>query len=223
VQAPTRAELATMIDHTLLVPEATAGDVVALCLEAAELGVHAVCISPNLVDVATATLAGTSIATATVVGFPSGAHRSATKAAEAGLAVEEGATELDMVIDLRRAMAGSWAAVAADIEEVRKAAPRPTLLKVIIEAAVLGPERIALACGAAEQAGADYAKTSTGFHPAGGASLDAVRQMATALGGRVGVKASGGIRTTEQALALVAAGATRLGLSRSRQILEGLG
>ena len=217
----TRAELAAMIDHTLLAPEATTDDVRALCEEAVELGVHAVCVSPNLVAVAAGALEGTSVATAAVVGFPSGAHRSAVKRAEASGAVADGADELDMVIDLGRAIGGDWAAVGEDVAAVRAAAPAPTLLKVIIESAVLGGDRIAAACRACEAASADYVKTSTGFHPAGGASVEAVAEMAVTVP-RLGVKASGGIRSAEQALAMVGAGATRLGLSRSRQILDDL-
>lgn len=221
--APTRAQVAAMIDHTLLAPEATDADVVALCQEAADLGVHSVCVSPTKVSAAAKALAGTPVVIASVIGFPSGAHPSTVKAAEAVAAVADGAAELDMVIDLGAAMAGDWSAVGADVAAVRKAAPRPTLLKVIIESAVLGPDRIAAACAACEDAGADFVKTSTGFHPAGGASEAAVRAMSAAVGGRLGVKAAGGIRTSEQALAMVAAGATRLGLSHSRQILEGIG
>jgi deoxyribose-phosphate aldolase len=219
---PTRAQVAAMIDHTLLAPEATDAEVAALCEEAADLGVHAVCVSPTRVATAVAALVGTSVAVASVIGFPSGAHVSAAKAAEAAAAVAHGAAELDMVIDLGAAMAGDWSAVTADVAAVRAAGPRPALLKVIIEAAVLGPDRLTAACAACEEAGADFVKTSTGFHPAGGATEAAVRAMSAAVGGRLGVKAAGGIRTSEQALAMVAAGATRLGLSHSRQILEGI-
>lgn len=215
-----RATLARMIDHTLLRPEATAAEVRALCAEATELGVAAVCISPSQLPLPCPL--GADIAVAAVIGFPSGAHRSEVKAREAELAVVAGATEIDMVIDLGRARAGNWAAVQADIAAVRAAAPRPVLLKAILESAALSADELVAACGAAEQAGADYVKTSTGFHPAGGATVAAVALMAATVGDRLGVKASGGIRDAITALAMVDAGATRLGCSATRAILDGV-
>lgn len=216
-----RAELALIIDHTLLAPETTPGQIAMFCGEATDLGVGAVCVPPARLPLPAGAL-GAGVAVATVVGFPSGAHRSAAKAAEAVQAVNDGATELDMVIDLGLAASGMWAAVEADIAAVRNAAPG-IVLKVIIESAMLGTrERIIAACRAAESAGADFVKTSTGFHPSGGASVDAVSAMAATVGDRLGVKASGGIRDTATALRMVDAGATRLGCSASRQILEGL-
>lgn len=211
-----------MIDHTLLKPEATAAQVRALVDEANELGVLAVCVSPSMLP-----LRAPGLVTATVVGFPSGAHHSLVKAAEARLAVDCGAQEVDMVIDLAAAVSGDYGAVLADILAVREAVPTPTVLKVIIESAALaasprGDEAIVECCRAAEQAGADFVKTSTGFHPAGGAGTAAVSLMARTVGGRLGVKASGGIRTADFALELVAAGATRLGLSGTRAVLDGL-
>lgn len=217
----TRAELAQMIDHTLLAPEATDEDVNRLCAEANELGVHAVCISPSRLPLTPGVL-DPSIAVAAVAGFPSGAHLASVKAAEAAAAVTAGATEVDMVIDLGLAMDDRWKPVTAEIAAVRAAVGSAVLLKVIIEAAVIGPSRIAPACSAAESGGADYVKTSTGFHPAGGATVAAVSAMAAAVGGRLGVKASGGIRTTEKALEMIDAGATRIGASHSAAILEGL-
>ncbi|NLD76069.1 MAG: deoxyribose-phosphate aldolase [Acidimicrobiales bacterium] len=216
-----RRELARMIDHTLLAPAATADDVVSLCAEASELGVAAVCVSPARLPLAPGALAQ-GIAVCTVVGFPSGAHRSPIKAAEAARAVVDGADEVDMVIDLGAATAGRWTVVEADIAAVRAAVPADRLLKVIIESAALSTSAIVSACEAAENAGADYVKTSTGFHPAGGASVEAVSTMAQVVGDRLGVKASGGIRTAATALAMVEAGATRLGCSASRAILDGL-
>lgn len=220
---PTRAQLAARIDHTLLKPEATPDDVVALVAEAAELGVYAVCVSPSMVPVAVA--AGRGVRIAAVAGFPSGKHVSAVKAHEAAEAVAAGAGEIDMVIDVGAALAGDVVAVRSDIEAVRVAAPA-AVLKVIVESAVLlsGPDGRTLAdvCRAAEDAGADFVKTSTGFHPAGGASVRAVALMAEAIGGRLGVKASGGIRTAADALAMLDAGATRLGLSGTRAVLDGL-
>ncbi len=223
---PTRAQLAALIDHTLLKPEATRADVAALVAEAAELGVYAVCVSPSMVPAAVdAMAAGAAMPVAAVAGFPSGKHVSAVKAHEAAHAVACGAGEIDMVIDIGAALAGELGAVRSDIEAVRAAAPR-AVLKVIVESAVLlglaDGRRLADVCRAAEDAGADFVKTSTGFHPAGGASVAAVALMAEAVGGRLGVKASGGIRTAADALAMVEAGATRLGLSASRAVLDGL-
>jgi deoxyribose-phosphate aldolase len=156
-----------------------------------------------------------------VCGFPSGQHASTVKAAEAADSAAKGADEVDMVINIGLAVAGDFAALEADIRAVREAAPAPVVLKVIIESAALTDEQIVGACEAAERAGADFVKTSTGFHPAGGATTHAVELMRVTVGDRLGVKASGGIRTREAAEEMVAAGANRLGLSSSRAILEG--
>ena len=224
----TRGEVAGLVDHTLLKPEATDADVDALVAEAAELGVLAVCVSPSMVSVAHKA-AGShpeGLVIATVAGFPSGKHLPVIKAQEAAAAVESGATEVDMVIDVGAAVAGDFAAVAADIATVRAAVPG-VLLKVIVESAALlsvaGERALIQACRTAEDCGADFVKTSTGFHPAGGASVTAVEIMAATVGGRLGVKASGGIRTAEAAVAMLDAGATRLGLSGTRAVLDGLG
>ncbi|WP_459548231.1 deoxyribose-phosphate aldolase [Nocardia sp. X0981] len=212
----TRSEVAAMIDHTLLAPEATGADVTALVAEARELGVYAICVSPAVLPVR-----APGVVVATVAGFPSGKHHSLVKGAEARLAVDQGAAEVDMVIDIGAAVAGDFAAVLADIVVVREAISDRAVLKVIIESAALSDEAIVEVCRTAERAGADFVKTSTGFHPAGGASAHAVRLMADTVGGRLGIKASGGIRTAEAAAELIAAGATRLGLSRSRAVLDG--
>jgi deoxyribose-phosphate aldolase len=217
----TRAELARMIDHTLLAPEATDDDVARLAREASVLGVGAICVSPSRLPLAPGVLAP-GVAVAAVAGFPSGAHLAAVKAAEAAGAVAAGAAEIDMVIDLGAALAGEWKRVTAEIAAVRAAIGPAVLLKVIIESAAIGPMRIAPACQAAEAAGADFVKTSTGFHRAGGATVEAVAAMAAAVGGRLGVKASGGIRTADDALAMLAAGATRIGASASASILDGV-
>ena len=221
---PTRAQLAALVDHTLLKPEATDADVAALVGEAAELGVYAVCVSASMVPVAVG--AGGGLRVAAVAGFPSGKHVPAVKAHEAAQAVASGAGEIDMVIDVGAALAGAVDAVRSDIEAVRAAVPG-AVLKVIVESAVLlgradGRTLVAV-CRAAEDAGADFVKTSTGFHPAGGASVRAVTLMAETVGGRLGVKASGGIRTAADAVAMLDAGATRLGLSGTRAVLDGLG
>jgi deoxyribose-phosphate aldolase len=217
----TRSALARMIDHTLLAPEATDDDVARLAEEAGRLGVGAICVSPSRLPIRPGPLAP-GIAVAAVAGFPSGAHPAAVKAAEAAASVAAGATEVDMVIDLGAALAGRWTLVTAEIAAVRAAVGPSVLLKVIIESAVIGPERIAPACQAAEAGGADFVKTSTGFHKAGGATVAAVAAMASAVGGRLGVKASGGIRTADEALAMIAAGATRIGASATAAILDGL-
>jgi len=212
-----------MVDHTLLKPEATRADVAALVTEAADLGVYAVCVSPSMVPVAIEA-AGGGVRVATVAGFPSGKHVSAVKAQEAAQAVASGASEVDMVIDVGAALAGELDSVRSDIEAVRSAVAG-AVLKVIVESAVLlgDDERTLVAvCRAAAAAGADFVKTSTGFHPAGGASVRAVALMAETVGGRLGVKASGGIRTAADAVAMLNAGATRLGLSGTRAVLDGL-
>ena len=210
-----------MIDHTLLSPEATEDDVRRHCAEALELGVFAVCVNPTMVEIAAGELAGGIVAVAAVVGFPSGAHAPAVKAAEAELAWSEGARELDMVMNLAHGLVGAWERVVAEIEAVRATAPEATL-KIIIETGILDAGTIVKACRAAEMGGADFVKTSTGFHPSGGATAQAVHLMAQTVEGRLGVKASGGIRTAEQALALVQAGATRLGMSKTADALAAL-
>lgn len=219
---PTRSQLAALVDHTLLKPEATPADVAALVAEGAELGVYAVCVSPTLVPAA---VRAGGVRVAAVAGFPSGKHLGAVKAQEAVAALDAGATEIDMVIDVGAALTGDFDAVRADIATVRAAAV-DAVLKVIVESAVLlgsaDEGALTAVCRAAEDAGADFVKTSTGFHPAGGATVRAVEVMSAAVGGRLGVKASGGIRTAADAIALLDAGATRLGLSGTRAVLDGL-
>jgi deoxyribose-phosphate aldolase len=214
----TRTQLAGRIDHTLLKPEATDEHVAALCAEAEELAVYAVCVSPSRLPLRP--LHGVGVCT--VVGFPSGAHATAAKVAETQQAVRDGAQEIDMVVDLGRVKAGDFDAVEADVAAVVGASGVDALVKVIVESAALTRAELVEACRASERGGAQYVKTSTGFHPAGGASVEAVRVMAETVGGRLGVKASGGIRDTATALAMLEAGATRLGLSGSRAVLHGL-
>lgn len=214
---PTPADIAKLIDHTLLKPEATHADVEALILEAAELGTYSVCVSPSMLPVN----APAELKIAVVCGFPSGKHISSIKAAEASAAVAAGADEVDMVIDVGAAKEKRFTDVEADVAAVRAAVPAPTVLKVIIESAALDDDEIVGVCQAAVRAGADFVKTSTGFHPAGGASVHAVELMRQTVGLDVGVKASGGVRTLEQAEQMIAAGATRLGVSGSRALLAG--
>jgi deoxyribose-phosphate aldolase len=216
----TRSELARMVDHTLLKPEATAAQVAALCAEATELGVHAVCISPSFLPLATGLL-GPGTAVCTVVGFPSGKHHAAIKAAEAARAVAEGADEVDMVVDVGAIRAGSWRVTERELRAVREVT-EGKVLKVILETAALRDDEIVRASVTCKEAGVDFVKTSTGFHPSGGASTHAVSLMATTVGATMGVKASGGIRTAGAALAMITAGATRLGLSATREVLDGL-
>jgi deoxyribose-phosphate aldolase len=214
-----RRELAAMIDHTLLKPEATADGVLALCDQARELHVCAVCISPTMARLAIRQLRDSPVKVAAVIGFPSGAHRTEVKATEATQAAGDGVDEADMVIDLGLALAGDWNGVGTDIGAVRDVLTGGQILKVILETALLSTAQIVAACQAAEDAGADFVKTSTGFHPAGGATVQAVAIMAGAVGGRLGVKAAGGIRDARTALAMIEAGATRLGLSSTAAVL----
>ena len=220
-----RESVAALVDHTLLKPEATEADVVALLQEAEELEVFAVCVSPTMVATAKS-FQRSEYEIASVVGFPSGKHLSAIKAEEARLAVSAGADEIDMVIDVGSALEGDFDAVRSDIATVFDAIPSYTVLKVIVESAALialgGEQRLVDVCRIAEDAGAGFVKTSTGFHPSGGASVRAVELMANTVGDRLGVKASGGIRTAEDAIAMLNAGATRLGLSGTRAVLDGL-
>ncbi|OMC02862.1 deoxyribose-phosphate aldolase [Mycobacterium sp. NS-7484] len=216
---PTPTEVAAMIDHTLLKPEATAADVAALIAEAVALGTYSVCVSPSMLPIEVPS--DSDLKVAAVCGFPSGKHTSAVKAAEAAEAVRNGADEIDMVIDIGAAKDGAFDRVEADIAAVRAAVPAPTVLKVIIESAALTDAEIVGVCGAAATAGADFVKTSTGFHPAGGASVHAVDLMyRTVRDSGLAVKASGGVRTLEQARAMIAAGATRLGVSGTRTLLD---
>lgn len=214
---PTRRDVAAIIDHTLLKPEATPQAVAALVADAVEMGTYSVCVSPSQLPVEHPA----SLKVAAVCGFPSGAHDPTVKAAEAELAVRNGADEIDMVINLSSALTGRYDQTEAEVASVRRAVP-DAVLKVIIESAVLSDEQIVQVCRAAERAGADFVKTSTGFHPAGGATVHAVELMRRTVGDRLGVKASGGIRDAKTALAMIAAGASRLGVSSSKAILAGL-
>ncbi|OHQ77032.1 2-deoxyribose-5-phosphate aldolase [Corynebacterium sp. HMSC073H12] len=212
-----RADVAKMIDHTLLKPEATSDQVKALIDEAAKLGTYSICISPSQLPVEVPE----GLHIATVVGFPSGAVKTEVKAAEAARAVADGAEEVDMVINIAFAKEHRFDDLEAEIKTVRDAIPGK-ILKVIIESAALTDEEIIAVCKASESAGADFVKTSTGFHPAGGASAHAVKLMRETVGDRLGVKASGGIRDAAAAEEMIAAGASRLGLSSSAAVLDGL-
>ena len=211
------SELALLIDHTLLAPTATPEQVDALIAEAASLGTFSVCISPSMLPVTVP--AGLKVAT--VCGFPSGKHTPTAKASEAAESVRLGADEVDMVIDVGLAKQARFDLVEQEIAAVRASVPAPLILKVIIESATLTDDEIVGVCTAAVNAGADFVKTSTGFHPTGGATVHAVRLMAHTVAGALGVKASGGVRSHADALAMIEAGATRLGVSGTRAVLSG--
>jgi deoxyribose-phosphate aldolase len=216
-----RAALAAAIDHTLLRATATAAQIEALCREAHEHGFFSVCVQPCRVALARRTLTTLAASTrvCTVIGFPLGANQAAIKAAEARLAVSEGAHELDVVINIGLLRDGAHTDVVADLTGV-VAAAEGRLVKVILETALLTPEEIDLACRLAVEAGAGFVKTSTGFGP-GGATVAAVERMRRAVGPHIGVKASGGVGDAATARAMLAAGANRLGASASLAILAG--
>jgi deoxyribose-phosphate aldolase len=216
----TPAELASYIDHTLLAPEATGADIQRLCDEAATFGVAAICISPSQLPLGPLQLPA-AIATACVVGFPSGAHHPLIKATEAQQAYEHGADEVDMVINLGNVRSENWTGVRDDIAAVRSVIPNSVILKVIIESAALTDPEIVHCCTIAVEAGAQFVKTSTGFHKAGGATTKAVRLMRQTVGPSIGVKASGGIRSFDDAMMMIEAGATRIGASATAAILAG--
>jgi deoxyribose-phosphate aldolase len=217
----TRAELAAIIDHSVLKPEASADDIRAGAdvVRAWDVGFY--CIQPCWVGLAARLLADTAARVVTVVGFPHGCDRGDVKGRAAALAIADGASEVDMVMNFGALKSGDTSAVAADIEAVIRAAAG-TPVKVILETAVLTDAEKALACRIARDAGAAFVKTSTGFHPAGGASTDDVRKLRAAVGSGFGVKASGGIRTLTDARAMIDAGANRIGTSASAAILAAL-
>lgn len=210
-------ELAALIDHTLLKPEATAAEVQRLCEEARQHGFYSVCVSPHFASLARELLAQSPVKVCAVAGFPSGAHEAAVKAYEAARAVEQGADEIDMVMNVGAAKAGDWRRAGVDIAGVVKSA-KGCPVKVIIETCLLSDEEKIAACKICRDAGADFVKTSTGFSQ-GGATVADVRLLRAAAGAYLGVKASGGIRDYETACKMVEAGANRLGASASVSIL----
>ena len=210
--------IASMIDHTLLKPEATAAQVEKLCAEAAEYHFASVCVNPVYIPLAARLLKGTGVKVCCVVGFPLGAIAPEQKAAEAASCAAMGAEELDMVIHVGAAQAGDWALVQRDIEGVVKAAAGHTV-KVIIETCLLTDEEKVKACEAAKAAGAHFVKTSTGFST-GGATTHDIALMRKTVGPEMGVKASGGIRDYATAMAMIKAGANRIGASAGIAIVE---
>lgn len=217
---PSKAEIARTIDHTLLDPRADAAGIEKICREAVDHGFFSVCVNPSYVKLAAKELAGTGVAVCTVVGFPLGATTTSTKAHEAGEAVAQGAGEVDMVINVGALKSGDLQLVEQDIREVVRAAA-PQVVKVIIETCYLTDEEKREACRIAVEAGAGFVKTSTGF-ASGGATLHDIRLMRRTVGDRAGVKASGGIRDIETVLAMLDAGATRIGASSSVKIMAQL-
>ena len=210
-----------IVDHTLLAPTATPDEIEALCRDARDNRFYSVCVSPTYVARAASLVEGSDVQVCTVVGFPSGAHTSAVKAYETRTAVDDGADEIDMVMNLASAKAHDWAAVENDIRAVVEAA-QGRIVKVILETCVLEDDEIVAACTAARAAGADFVKTSTGF-AGGGAATHAVQLMRETVGPDMGVKASGGIRTAADLDAMVAAGATRIGSSAGAALLTAQG
>ncbi|HMN13037.1 MAG TPA: deoxyribose-phosphate aldolase [Bellilinea sp.] len=214
-------KLAGMIDHTLLKPEATREQIVKLCAEAREHEFASVCVNPVWVPLCAAELEGSPVKVCTVVGFPLGANSSVIKAAETMKAIQDGATEIDMVLAVGLLKSGLREDTLFDIRSVTDAAhDRGAIVKVILENCLLTLEEKILACQLCLEAGADFVKTSTGF-AAGGATLEDVYLMRQVVGPDVGVKAAGGIRTYADAVAVVHAGASRLGASAGVKIIEG--
>jgi deoxyribose-phosphate aldolase len=217
-------QLAQKIDHTLLKAEATPDQIDRLCGEALTFNVYAVCVNPDYVRQAVDRLKNSKINVAAVVGFPLGASRTATKVEEARRAIDDGALEIDMVAPIGRLIAGDRAAVRDDLDAVADAvhaASSRHQIKVILETAALTPEQIILGCRCAAEAQVDFVKTSTGFHPAGGATVEAVKLLHKTAA-PIQVKAAGGIRDLPTALVMINAGAHRIGTSAAPAILQQL-
>lgn len=212
-------DIARMIDHTLLAPNASSEDIRRLCREAAENDFASVCIQPCYVPLAAECLKGSRAKVCTVIGFPLGVNCTEIKAAEAAKAVADGADEVDMVLNRSLVADGRWDEVQKDIEAVVPAA-KGRLVKVILEATELQPDELAEAARTAVAAGADFVKTSTGF-VGGGARVEDIRIMKEAVGDRAQIKASGGIHSYDEAMAMIAAGATRIGASAGLAIIAG--
>jgi len=219
----TNAPIASLIDHTLLRPEATRADIVKLCGEARQYGFATVCINPYWVPLAASELAGTAVKVCTVAGFPLGATSTEAKVAESAAALRAGAGEVDMVMNVGALRSGDFDAVKLDIQAVARVChDAGAIVKVILETALLDDAQKTTACGVAQAAGADFVKTSTGF-AAAGATVQDIVLMRHAVGSRMGVKAAGGIRTLDDFRAMVAAGANRVGASASVKIVEAAG
>ena len=213
-------DVAGLIDHTLLKPEATRDDIVRVCREARQFGFASVCVNPYWVPVVAAELAGSCVKVCSVVGFPLGASTASIKRAEAAEALREGAREIDMVINVGALRSGDFEVVDGEIRAVAEACRQAgAIVKTILETALLDDRQKAIACALAKLAGADFVKTSTGFGPAG-ATVEDVALMRLVVGSEMGIKAAGGIRTLDDFRRMVAAGATRIGASASVKIAE---
>ena len=210
-----------MIDHTLLKADATEAQIAKLCQEAKEHGFASVCVNPGYVPEAAEALKGTDVRVCTVIGFPLGATSSEAKAAETADAIAKGAAEVDMVVNVGRIKSGNWDYVRSDIAAVVNAARGRALTKVIIETCLLTDDEKIRVCEIAKEAGADFVKTSTGFSTGGATAAD-IALMRKTVGPDMGVKASGGIHSTEEAIALIEAGASRIGASAGIAIISGL-
>ena len=218
---PEDADLASIIDHTLLKPDATEEQIRQLCKEAREYHFASVCVNPGYVKLCSELLKGSTAKVCTVIGFPLGATSTEVKSFEAQKAIENGATEIDMVINIGAIKAGKLDLVAYDIREVVMVGHNAgALVKVILETSLLSDEEKVLACLLSKEAGADFVKTSTGFS-SGGATVEDIALMRRTVGPNIGVKASGGIRTREDVEKMVKAGATRIGASAGVRIIRG--
>lgn len=214
------AQLASYIDHTLLKPEASVADIKKICDEAREHQFASVCVNPSYIKLVADALRGSGVTPCCVVGFPFGTHTPEAKAAETAQAVAEGATEVDMVINVGAIKSGDWALVERDIAAVVAAAAGKAGVKVILETCLLTDEEKVRACEISKQVGAAFVKTSTGYST-GGATAHDVALMRKTVGNEMGVKASGGVRTYEDALTMLEAGANRLGASAGVKIIAG--
>lgn len=220
-QQPTPDTIASYIDHTLLKPDASREDILAVAAEAAKYHFKSVCVNPLWVATVADALQGSGVLTCSVIGFPFGATTTAVKSFEAAGAIADGASEIDMVIDVSAARRGDRDALVADIGGVATTVHEGgAILKVIIETSLLDETAKVLACEAAVEAGADFVKTSTGF-AGGGATVEDIALMRRTVGPDLGVKASGGVRSLADAQAMIEAGATRLGASSGVAIVEG--
>ena len=213
--------MAKYIDHTILNADATEKEIQRICIEAKEYNFKTVCINPGWVDYAAHLLEGTDVGITTVIGFPLGANTSEIKAAEAKQAVEKGVSDVDMVINIGALKNEDYPTVLNDIKAVVNAVDGKAIVKVIIETSLLNKTEKIRVCELAKQAGADFVKTSTGFST-GGATLDDVKLMRATVGPKMGVKASGGVRSYEDAVAMIEAGATRIGASSGIAIVQGV-
>lgn len=216
----TAAQLAAMIDHTLLKPEATKKEIIELCKDAGQYQFATVCVNPSWVSLAAKELSGNSTGVTTVVGFPLGATSPAAKAFEARQAIMDGANEIDMVLNIGLLRSGELAAAEQDIAAVAQACGDQAVLKVILESGMLSDEEIVTACKLSVRAGANFVKTSTGFGK-GGATEQAIALMRQTVGPNIGVKASGGVRDYDTACRMIKAGASRIGASASVAIVQG--